>query len=324
MIYQWAIKVLFFAASLSVSSEVFAVAGSDSSAEQRSVSRMQVVTTFSILADLVQQIGGDYITVNTLVDWDEDAHVYHPTPSDVRHLAKAELLVLNGLGFEGWLERLISASKFKGQLVTAAHGINVITLNVGETHAEHHGHAEHHEHGQQGVDPHAWHSLSAVKIYIQNITAALSQLDRQHQSYYQSNAAQYLVELDRLEKDTREKLSSLNDLQRNIVMPHNAFAYLARDYNLHVYSLKGVNSESEASAAQIAQVIRKIKAKNIRAVFTETTADDRLINLVKQETGALMGGALISGALSKKLAPTYLDMMRYNIDRLTQALVYSE
>jgi len=331
MIYKWAVRVLFLVASLSIYSGALSAA-EQNRVEQKTDVKLQVVTTFSILADLVSQVGGEYIDVHTLVDWDEDAHVYHPTPSDVRYLAKADLLVMNGLGFEGWLERLITSSKFDGQLVTATTGIDAIKLGgkSESNHDEHgaeHDHTEHDAHNsleQQGLDPHAWHSLVAVKSYIQNILNALIKLDVIHQQYYQTNASQYLAKLNELATEASDNLAKLSEVQRNIVMPHNAFAYLARDYDLHVYSLKGINSEAEASAAQIAQVIRKIKAENIHAVFSETTADDRLIKLVQQETDARMGGALISGALSKKLAPTYLEMMRYNIARITQALSEQE
>jgi zinc/manganese transport system substrate-binding protein len=322
MIYKWAIKILFLVASLNIYSGAFAAADMG----KKTAEKLRVVTTFSILADLVRQVGGEHVVVNTLVDWDEDAHVYNPTPSDVKFLAKADVLVVNGLGFEGWLDRLILSSKFNGQLVTATTGINVIKLKGfgGHGHDGHHGHEEdnHDDHGMddQGVDPHAWHSLFAVKVYVQNILSALIKLDNSHQSYYQENATQYIDKLNDLAAETARNLAKLNEVQRNIVLPHNAFAYLARDYDLHVYSLKGVNSESEASAAQIAQVIRKIKTENIRAVFSETTSDDRLIKLVQQETNAVMGGALIAGALSRKLAPTYLEMMRYNIGRITHAL----
>jgi zinc/manganese transport system substrate-binding protein len=308
-------------------------AGAVNAAEPKADVKLKVVTTFSILADLVSQVGGANVEVHTLVDWGEDAHVYHPTPSDVRHLAKADLLVLNGLGFEGWLERLIASSKFEGRLVTATTGIKAIKQGDEHNHA-HDKHGVHQSHetpdehdeghhpkvSRQSFDPHAWHSLVAVKVYIQNILNALIKVDAHHQQQYQTNASQYLAKLNELAIETNNNLAKLSDVQRNIVMPHNAFAYLARDYDLHVYSLKGINSESEASAAQIAQVIRKIKAENIHAVFSETTADDRLIKLVQQETNASMGGALISGALSRELAPTYLEMMRYNIARITQAL----
>lgn len=325
MIYKWAIRVLFLVASICFSFNAYSADKISEGADKK----LQVVTTFSILADLVHQVGKDFIEVHTLVDWDEDAHVYHPTPSDVKSLAGADLLVVNGLGFEGWLERLISSSKFSGQLVTATDGIDLIMLGSEQGH-DHHGHHNHHENAKQenhndhhtlkNIDPHAWHSLGAVKVYIQNIAQALTKLDSNNQAIYQKNAEQYSAKLDKLAAEARVNLAKLSEVQRNIVMPHNAFAYLARDYDLHVFSLKGVNPESEASAAQIAQVIRKIKAENIHAVFSETTADDRLIKLVQQETSARMGGALIAGALSTKLAPTYLEMMRYNIERITQAL----
>jgi len=287
-------------------------------AEVNSAAKLKIVTTFSILADLFKNVGGQYVEVHTLVDWDEDAHVFHPSPADVRRLTKADLLVLNGLGFEGWLERLISSSNFNGKLVTAASGVDVIK-RLEDKESDHHDHHDHHL-DVQGFDPHAWHSLSAVKKYIDNILNSLVELDKAHQAQYQHNASRYLSELDKLESETKLRMSKLSEAQRNIVIPHNAFAYLARDFGLHVYSLKGISTEAEASAAQIAQVIRKIKSENIHAVFTETTGDDRLMKLVQQETDARMGGALISGALSKKLAPTYLDMMRYNIEKIIHAL----
>jgi len=283
--------------------------------------KLKVVTTFSVLADLVQQIGGQYVEVNTLVDWDEDAHVFHPSPKDIKHLSRADLLLINGLGFEGWIERLVSSSKFKGQLVVATSGVEVITHVEGGSH-EHGGDHGHGHDSEQGLDtdPHAWQSLSAVKVYVENILNTLIELDSNRKKHYQDNAVQYLEKLNTLGIETKTKMAKLSDAQRHIVIPHNAFAYLARDYDLHIYSLKGLSSEAEASAAQIAQVIRKIKAENIQAVFSETTADKRLIRLVQQETDALMGGALISGALSRNLAPTYLDMMRYNIETIITAL----
>ena len=330
MIYKWAVGVLFLVANLSISFGAFAAKELSEEiatrAEHVSESKLQVVTTFSILSDLVHQVGGEYIEVQTLVDWDEDAHIYHPTPSDVRYLAKADLLVVNGLGFEGWLDRLVSASKFQGQLVTATEGVDVIKLGKNFTSDRHHRNSHHHgdtlpkNPDQRASDPHAWQSLAAVKIYIKNIVNALINLDKANQLYYQNNATNYIDKLNDLAMEANIKLAKLSTVQRNIVMPHNAFAYLARDYDLHVFSLKGVNPESEASAAQIAQVIRKIKADNIHAVFSETTADDRLIKLVQQETNAYIGGALISGALSRELAPTYLEMMRYNIALITEAL----
>ena len=313
MIYKWAVGVLCIMASFGVYSEV------GQNVDFINAPKLKVVTSFSVLADLAQKIGGQYVEVNTLVDWDEDAHVFHPSPKDIKYLSRADLLLINGLGFEGWIERLVSSSKFKGQLVTTTSGVDVITHEEDGSHEHDHGHG--HDNDQTlATDPHAWQSLSAVKVYVGNILNALIELDSKHEKYYLGNAAQYLEKLDALAIETKTKMAKLSDAQRNIVIPHNAFAYLARDYDLHVYSLKGLSSEAEASAAQIAQVIRKIKAENIQAVFSETTADKRLIKLVQQETDALMGGALISGALSRNLAPTYLDMMRYNIDTIITAL----
>ena len=313
MIYKWTVFVLFLMASFVVSAE-------GHSEGELSGHKLKIVTSFSVLADLVQQVGQDFVEVYTLVDWDEDAHVYHPSPMDVRALSKAELLVINGLAFEAWLERLMVSSQFSGELVRASDGIDVINYLAGAEHEYEHEHEHGESNKEKGLDPHAWHSIAAVQKYVDNIVAALVLLDVEHKNQYQLNGLEYKKRLEVLAQETHIKMLELSDQQRHIVIPHNAFSYLARDYDLHVFSLKGVSSESESSAAQISQVIRVIKSENIKAIFSETTMDDRLIKLVQQETDAVMGGALISGALSKKLAPTYLDMMRYNINTILNAL----
>lgn len=280
---------------------------------------LKVVATFSILADMVKQLGGDYVEVNTLVDWDEDAHVFQPSPDDVKQVAEADLLVLNGSGFEGWLSRLLTAAEFKGLAVEATKGVDLIRLDSG---AGKQGFVPYKDRKQANVfDPHAWHSLKAASFYVNNISEALVQVDPARQQDYQQFKQAYLNKIESLDRAITASLSRIPKDNRRLVVPHNAFAYLARDYNLTIHSLQGMSTDSEASAADMVYLVRMIKALNIQAIFTETISDQRLIRVVESETDAHIEGALISGALSRTLAPSYLDMVQYNTDMIIRALV---
>lgn len=285
-------------------------------------SMIQVVTTFSILADMVKQVGGSNVKVHALVDWDEDAHVFQPSPDDVQQIAHADLLVLNGLGFEGWLARLLRAAEYKGSSVEASKGINYLRIIATDLEHGHHDH-HHHEksHQDEGVyDPHAWHSLKAAEIYLKNIADALITLDSDNASVYQANLKLYLSKLHQLDLRIHAKIAQVPMEERHIVVPHNAFAYFARDYQVKIHGLQGISTDSEASAADLAQIVRLIRSLNIQAIFTENISDKRLIRVVESETKAKIKGALVSGALSKKLAPTYLEMMEYNSGLIIEAL----
>jgi zinc/manganese transport system substrate-binding protein len=291
-------------------------------ADQSGSHRISVVATFSVIADMVASVGGEHVDVTTLVDWGEDAHVYRPSPQDIKKLAKADVLVMNGLGFEGWIARLISAARYKGVTVTATQGVDLIALEDEDEHHDGHGHGHvhKHRHEQEEADPHAWHSLLAARHYVQNIASALSDQDPEHAALFKKQAEVYLAELDNLYQQSKQLFSTMLPEQKHIVVPHNAFAYMARDYGLVIHSLQGLSTESEASAARIAVIVRKIEALGIKAVFAENVSNNRLMRIVEQETGTSFGGELISGALSKQLAPTYLGMMRYNLNKISKAL----
>ena len=277
---------------------------------------LKVVTTFSILADMAEQIGKEHISVQTLIDWDEDAHVFQPSPGDVKQIAEADLLVLNGLGFEGWLSRLLSAADYKGPSIEAATGVSLIRLGL--THGEHEVHD--HDHVGGVYDPHAWHSLKAALVYVDNIAKGLIKADPKNEQDYLANLKSYSEKLQSLDLSIAHKISKIPIAQRRLVVPHNAFAYLARDYDLHIYSLQGLSTDSEASAADLAKIVRLIRSLKVKAIFTETISDKRLIQVVESETDATIEGALVSGALSHKLAPTYLDVMQYNTSLIIKAL----
>lgn len=278
--------------------------------------KLKVVATFSILADMVQQLGGEHVKVRTLVDWDEDAHVFQPSPDDVKYVAGADLLVINGLGFEGWLARMLTAAEFKGLAIEATRGVDLIKQGGGV----HKGFAVYRNSGASVYDPHAWHSLKAARFYVENISTALITLDPAHEQEYFKRKMAYLQQLETLDRSITDSLRRIPDNKKRLVVPHNAFAYLARDYHLTIHSLQGMSTDSEASAADMVQLVRLIKSLDIKAIFTETISDQRLIRVIESETNARIEGALISGALSRELAPSYLAMMKYNTDLIVSAL----
>jgi len=302
-----------------------ALASSESVRGENNAPALKVVTTFSVLADMVHQIGGKHVNVHTLVDWDEDAHVFQPSPDDVKQIADANLLVLNGLGFEGWLARLLSAAEYTGPSVEASKGIDLIRISADlDTHDHEHSHDHGHESNTNVYDPHAWHSLKAALVYLENISHALIDIDPKNASDYSRNLMLYSEKLKTLDETILSQISKIADEKRRMVVPHNAFAYLARDYDLHIHSLQGVSTDSEASAADLAKIVRLIRSLKIKAIFTESISDKRLIRVVESETDATIEGALVSGALSRKLAPSYLEMMEYNSRLILNALTKNE
>ena len=273
--------------------------------------KLKAVASFSILGDMVKQVGGDRVEVTTLVGPNGDAHVFSPTPADAKMLAGAQVFFVNGLGFEGWMERLEKASGFKGELVVASKGVKPLTM------------VEEEGGGSEVVtDPHAWQSLANGKIYVANIRDGLIKADPAGKATYEANAAKYLAAIDEEEKAVKEAIASLPPARRRIITSHDAFGYFADAYGLEIIAPEGVSTESEASAQDVAKIIRQIRAEHIPAVFVENVTDRRLLDQIARETGAKIGGELYSDALSPPdgPAPTYLDMFRHNIGALTAAL----
>ncbi len=267
-----------------------------------------VVATFSILGDMVERIGGDHVAVTTLVGADGDAHVYQPVPADARAVSQADILVFNGLAFEGWLHRLVEASNFDGIRVVASEGIAPIAFEGNDDHA--------------AYDPHAWKSLANAVVYVDNITAVLAAVDPANASSYYRNRAAYVAEIKALDAEIREIVAGLPEDGRTVVTSHDAFGYFSETYGLRFVAPHGVSTESEPSAADVAALIRQIREEGIKAIFVESITDSRLLEQIANETGASIGGTLYSDSLSEPDGPasTYLDMMRYNALTLARAL----
>jgi zinc/manganese transport system substrate-binding protein len=269
----------------------------------RAEDRLNVVASFSILGDLVKNVGGDRVDVATLVGPNGDVHVYAPAPSDAKKNADARLLVMNGLGLEGWLPRLVQSAGSKATIVTASNGIAPLQLG-------------------SEADPHAWQSVPNVKIYVGNIRDALIAADPAAAAVFRANADRYLRELDALDAEVRAAIAKIPPGRRKVITTHNAFGYFAAAYGVTFVAPVGVSTESEPSARDIATLIQQIKAAKIPAVFLENLSDDRLIRRIAAETGAKAGGTLYSDSLTdeKGPAPTYIALVRHNIKALTSAL----
>jgi len=273
--------------------------------------RLKVVATFSILGDLVTQVGGDRVEVVTLVGPDGDAHVYSPTPADARRVADSKVMVVNGLKFDGWIDRLVKASGTKARIVEAAAGVSAAPEKQSE---------DGHSHG--GLDPHAWQDVANAKIYVANIRDALVAADADGREAYETRAAAYLNRLDALEAEVRAAIERIPPARRRIITSHDAFGYFERAYGLDFVAPQGVSTEAEASARDVARIIQQIKKEKITAVFFENISDPRLIQRISKETGAKIGERLYSDALSPPDGPaaTYIDMMRHNIRAFSAAL----
>ena len=270
---------------------------------------IQVVASFSILTDLIQQIGGDRVSVDTLVGPEQDAHVFDPAPKDAIRIARARLVIINGFGFEGWMERLVKVSASKPNLITATYGVNP--------------HSQKDDHGHDGIDPHAWQDVSNVKIYAANIKDALIAIDPSSKSTFDLNFARYDAQLSSLDAFIRTSIATIPPERRKIVTTHDAFGYFERAYGVSMIAPQGASTESEASAKDVARIIRQVKMENVPAVFIENISDPRLAEQIAKESGAKIGGKLYSDALSNENGPagTYITMMETNIRELTKAML---
>jgi zinc/manganese transport system substrate-binding protein len=265
--------------------------------------RLDVVASFSILADFVRNVGGDRINLTTLVGADSDVHVYTPAPGDAKRIAEAKLVIVNGLGLEGWVPRLVQSSGGKAQVITASAGIAPLKLG-------------------SAADPHAWQSVPNARIYVTDIANALAATSPDDAELFRAQARAYLDKLEALDREVREAVAKIPPERRRVISTHDAFGYFTAEYGIRFIAPLGVSTETEPSARDVASIIGQIKAQMIPAVFLENISDDRLIRRIAAESGAKVGGTLISDGLTgeKGPAPTYIDMVRHNIKALTSAL----
>ncbi|MCK9986984.1 MAG: zinc/manganese transport system substrate-binding protein [Azoarcus sp.] len=279
---------------------------------------LEVVTSFSILGDFIRQVGGDRVKVTMLVAADQDAHNFQPRPSDARRIGAAQLVVASGLGFDPWLERLAQTAGYRGRILVASQGVEPIAATDEHDDAHGHGKSSH----QDAVDPHAWQDVARAQRYVANIADALAQADPANAKVYRDNAARYAAELKALDSDIRTALATVPAERRKVVSAHDAFGYFAHAYGVRFLAPAGISNQSEPSAAGVAQLIRQLRRENVPAVFVESVSDPRLIERIRKESGARLGGTLYSDALSAADGPasTYAAMMRHNLRTLLDGM----
>ncbi|MDW8325137.1 MAG: metal ABC transporter substrate-binding protein [Anaerolineales bacterium] len=286
--------------------------------------KLKVVATYSILGDMVQNVGGDKIDLRVLVGPDSDPHNYEPTPTDSVALAEANVVFENGLEFETWLDDLFKASGSRATRVAVSDGIEPIKLEAEHGHGDEHGHEEEHGHEHGEYDPHIWQSVANAKQMVRNIQAALIAADPANRATYDSNAQAYLSELEALEAFIKEQVNTLPPERRKLVTSHDTFGYFARDYGFEIVAtaLPATAEGAEPSAQEFARLVEEIKAAGVPAIFAENTINPGLMERLAAEAGVKLGPTLFTDALSKPGAggETFIKMMRHNVEAIVGAL----
>lgn len=273
-----------------------------------------VLASTTILQDWVQQVGGDAVKVQSLIGPDSDPHVFQPSPRDAQRVAQANVLVLNGLGLEGWQQRLIASSHFQGRLVIASQGVKALDATAeGES-------QDSHEHGR--YDPHYWQDPRQAMIAVRNITEGLIAVRPQQAEAFKARSQAYLAQLEKLDQSIRARFNAIPKAQRRIVTSHDAFGYFGHNYGLSLIPLTGWTSASAASAKTVASAVTQLRQGHARALFLENISDPRLIEQIARESGVRVGGTLYSDALSAPgtAADSYLKMVAANASTLLAAL----
>lgn len=278
---------------------------------------VRVVASFSILGDWVRAVGGDRVAVDVLVGPGADAHVFQPTPAHARQVGQAQAVFSVGMGFEGWLGRLLRTAAYRGLQVEVSQGIEVLRSAEKPAKGGHKGHD--HDHGPS--DPHAWQSVTQTLVMVGRVADGLCRADAAGCDTYRANAAAYAGRLRELDADIRAAWASVPAAQRKVITSHDAFGYYARDYGVRFLAAQGVSTESEASAQGVARLVRQIRQEKVKALFVESIADPRLMEQIARETGVKPSGALFSDSLSPAGGPaaTYIDLMRHNTHALVTA-----
>jgi zinc/manganese transport system substrate-binding protein len=296
-----------------------------------SAANLKVVASFSIIGDFARNVGGDRIDLTTLVGPDGDAHVYEPRPTDAVSLEQADVVLVNGLAFEGFMKRLIEASGTKAPVVEVTKGITPLKPEENEHHDEgtettadgHDAEEGHHHHGE--FDPHAWQSIENAQTYVKNIADAFCTADKVGCATYTANADAYVAKLEDLEKEVQASIEAIPAGKRTIITSHDAFGYFEHEYGLKFVAPEGISTEAEASAADIAKLVEQVREDKASAIFLENITNPRLVEQIARETGLKVGGTLYSDALSGPDGPasSYIDMFRYNVATLKAAILGS-
>ena len=270
---------------------------------------LKVATSFSILEDLVKNVGGDNVEITNFVPRDGDAHTYEPGAQDVKNLADAKLVFISGVGLEAWFQKLVKNSGTPARVIVASMGIKPNTFE---------------DEGRIVDDPHLWWNLQNTIQYVQNIQKALSSADPANAGTYKSNAKKYALELKQLDTWARNQIATIPVANRKLVTNHDAFNYFARRYGFKIVGLvvPSVGTERDPSARETAQLVDTIRRENVRAIFTENVISPKLAESVAKETGVRIAPPLYSDALGAIGTPgeSFLKMFRHNVTTIVNAL----
>ncbi|MBW1214021.1 metal ABC transporter substrate-binding protein [Pantoea allii] len=268
---------------------------------------VDAVASFTVLADIVKQIGGDHVHVKSLVGPNGDPHTFEPTPQDSEALAKADVVFVSGLGLEGWMNRLVSASGYKGQPVVASTGIETRTME---------------EDGKTITDPHAWNSMYNGTIYAKNVMDALIKADPQDADDIRKRGENYIQQLQKLDSWAKTSFAAIPQQKRKVLTSHDAFGYFGQRYGVTFLAPVGFSTEAEASASDVASLITQLKQQHIKTYFMENQTDPRLVKQIASATGAKPGGELYPEALSTASgpAPTYEAAFKHNVEVMLKSM----
>lgn len=265
--------------------------------------KLRVVASFSILGDMVNQVAGDKATVTTIVGPNANAHVYTPSVSNARAVTEADVVFVNGLGFETWSKTLIENSGTKAKVYVATDGIKALKVDG-------------------ATDPDAWHSLTNGIIYVRNFAKSISTVGSANAVAYKANADTYIKSLQSLHDRTTKELADLPEIRRTVVTAHDAFGYLADAYGMRFLAPIGIDTEAEPSAKQLADLIKHLNKEEVAGFFVENITSPALVKQIARETGLSVGGRLFSDALSAKggPAPNYFSMFEHNLGLILASL----
>ena len=269
-----------------------------------------VLESASMFADMASNVGGDMVIVESLVPIGGDPHLYSPRPSDAQKVQKADLVLVNGLTFEGWIAKLVANSG-------ATTRVDTITKGIVPRQSEEY---------ENSYDPHAWMTARNGLIYVDNIAAALAEVAPQHRSYFEANAARYKSQLEELHEYILTEMKKIPAAQRVLITSHDAFAYFGNEYGLQLNALKGISTEEETQASDMLRVAKAIKETGVKAIFVESTISPKMIQQIATDNKVKVGGELYADSLGPKGgdAGTYITMLRHNCDTIVKALTATE
>lgn len=268
---------------------------------------VDAVASFSILGDIIQEVGGDHVKVTTLVGPDGDPHSFEPSPKDSKAINASDVVFVSGLGLEGWIDRLVTASGYKGHLVTASEGVNSRKME---------------EDGKQITDPHAWNSMANGVIYATNVMNALIKADPEDADYFRQRGTAYIEQLQKLDAWAKTEFTGIPQSKRKVLTSHDAFGYFGQEYHVSFMAPVGFSTEAEASASGVASLIKQIKEEKVKTYFIENQTDPRLVKQIAAASGAQPGGELYPEALSGPQGPatTYIKAFKHNVETIVASM----